>query len=181
MNGISSTILIFLVLTANALWFWLKYDLKNKGYSTSLFFNHFQDLSNAVTVIKNSNDSHIKQKYKVVLFSIGGVIILMPIIFFSNIESTKDWRCEKFHNYLNYEITAKIESKYIDKPNHAMKTLNLTDGRQESNATIFIKGLYDFLQPNDSIHKKAGNLEFLVYRNGETKTFIVDKSESCMD
>lgn len=179
MNGFAVAALILLALTGNILWYWLKHDLKNKGYKVNNFQGHFNDLQNASKVIRNSDGREIKHTYRWVLSSLIAVFILMPTVFFTNIELTGDWRCRRFNNYLEHEVNGVIDSKYIDKPNHAMKTLNLADGTKEDEITIFATGLYEFLQPGDSIYKISGNSELEVFRSGELTTFNVSQTDYC--
>ena len=94
MSIFSILTLILLVLTANILWFWLKSDLKKKGYETHFFSGHFHDLSNVADFIKNSEEPSTKRIYRNVLYSIIGIIILIPTIFFINIESFESNRCK---------------------------------------------------------------------------------------
>jgi len=179
MSIFSILTLILLVLTANILWFWLKSDLKKKGYEAHFFSGHFHDLSNAADVIKNSEEPSTKRIYRNVLYSIIGIIILIPIIFFINIESFESNRCKRFNDYINYQVNGVIESKFIDKPNHGYETLKLENGTEKNEITIFVAELYQFLQPGDSISKTSGNSALRVYRNGQLTTFNVESKTYC--
>ncbi len=105
----------------------------------------------------------------------------MPTIFFTNIGTFESHRCKRFNDYLNYEVIGMVESKFIDKPNHAYETLKLTNGHEENEITIFVNGLYEFLATGDSIKKVSGNSELRVYRNGNERIFNVDRAYWCQE
>ncbi|MFT5641870.1 MAG: hypothetical protein ACI9A7_001976 [Cyclobacteriaceae bacterium] len=173
--------LILLAIIGNLLWFWLKNDLKQLGYKTHFFRGHFNDLSNAAEVIKKTDDPQTKKTYRSVLFSIIGAIILMPTIFFTNIPTMRSHRCKRFNDYLEHQVQGVVESKFINSSNHNIRTLNLRDGKRETQTPIFVTELYEYLQPNDSISKISGYIELSVYRNGNERTFNVDRSFWCKD
>ncbi|WP_258105670.1 hypothetical protein [Marinoscillum sp. MHG1-6] len=179
MNGFAILALIFLAVVGNLLWFWLKNDLQQLGYETHFFRGHFNDLSNALEVIKKTDDPRTKRAYRNVLFSIVAVIIFMPTIFFTNMSTIGSHRCKRFNDYLEYQVQAVIESKFINSYNHNVQTLNLNNGKRETQSPIFVTELYDYLQPNDSISKISGNTELTVYRNGNERTFNVERTDWC--
>ncbi|MBK6265376.1 hypothetical protein JKA74_10025 [Marivirga sp. S37H4] len=181
MNGLAIFGLILLALIGNILWYWLKFDLKNKGYKIQYFYGHFSDLAKATEVIKKTDEPRTKRTYRGILFSLILVIILMPIIFFMNMESTENRRCRRFNDYKLYSLNGTIAFKYIDKPNHAMETLSFEDGTEENEVPIFVDELFEFIQPGDSICKVSGSTELLVYRTGKLTTFKVDQKKYCTE
>ena len=107
------------------------------------------------------------------------MIVLIPVIFFTNMPTFESNRCNQFNSYVNHHVTSTVKSKFIDEYNHASETLELTNGTKEAKVTGFVIGLYEYLQPNDSIAKITGNSSLSVYRNGSERTFNVDKSFWC--
>ncbi|GAA5029202.1 hypothetical protein GCM10011506_17310 [Marivirga lumbricoides] len=178
-----NVILVTLLALANLLWIWLKLDLNKKGYEVSFFWGHLKDLQNAVSVIKLADNPGTRIKYRGVLISIIVAIILIFILFFSTSEfsSFESHSCKRYNDYLSYGVNGVIATKYIDKENHAYKTLNLTNGQVENEVTYFVDGLYQFVNPSDSINKIPGSSEILVYRNGEVTTFDVDRINFCKE
>ena len=136
MNGFAIFGLFLLVLIGNILWYWLKFDLKNKGYKIHYFYGHFNDLANAADVIKKSDNPQTKKTYRSVLFSIIGVIILMPTILFTNIPTFEDHRCKRFNDYLEHQVQGVVESKFINSSNHNIRTLNFNNGKRETQTPI---------------------------------------------
>ena len=179
MSIIAIIALILLAIVGNLLWFWLKDDLQNKGYETHFLRGHFNDLSNATEVIKKTDDPKVKRTYRSVLYSIIGVIILMPTIFFTNIPSIESRRCKRFNNYLEHQVQGIVKSKFNDSSNHNIPTLNLNNDKRETETVIFISELYEYLRPGDSIIKKSGSSEISVYRDGNERVFNVDKEHYC--
>ncbi len=181
MNIFAILALIFLALFGNILWFWLKSDLQNQGYETHFFRGHFNDLANAAEVVKKTDDPQTKKTYRSILYLIIGVVILMPTIFFTNIGSSEDRRCKRYNDYLNHQVIGTLESKFIDKPNHSYETLKLTNGKNDNKLTIFINGLYEFLQSGDSISKVSGSSQLTIFRSGKSTTFEVDRTAWCTE
>lgn len=179
MNGFAVLALILLAVVGNLLWFWLKNDLQQLGYKTHFFRGHFNDLSNASEVIKKTDDPQTKRTYRSVLYSIIAVIILMPTIFFMNMPTRESHRCKRFNDYLEHEVTGVVESKYVDSQNHNYETLILTNGEKERETQRFARGLFEFLEPGDSLNKRTGNTELQVYRLGQLKTFNVERTDWC--
>jgi hypothetical protein len=173
--------LIILALAVNILWYWLKNDLQNKGYETHTFYGHFNDLFNANEVIKNTDDSVTRRTYRKILYSIIAMVVLIPVIFFTNMPTFESNRCRQFNRYVDHQVTSIVKSKFIDKYNHASETLELSNGTHETKVTSIVLELYGYLQPNDSIAKISGNNELKVYRNGNERTFNVDRSFWCKD
>lgn len=186
MKGLAISSLFLLILFGNILWFWLKLELKKNGFQVNYFKGHIKDLTNAVDVINQSDEPRIRRNFTLILSTLILIIILIPTIFFINrielgFRSIESQRCKRFNDYLDHQIIGTIESKYIDKQNHAFKTLNFTNGKREVEVTLFVKGLYDFLQSGDSIRKISGNSELKVFRNNQEKTFNVIQADWCKE
>ena len=63
------------------------------------------------------------------------------------------------------EIRSKIEKKFINTPNHALKKIIYLDHDSNENELVFTaeyKGMYDSLSVGDSIIKKRGTLDYEV-------------------
>lgn len=61
------TILFFLAVFGNLLWFILKIICNRKGYPISLFVNHQWDIKNTIEIIKNENSAPAKIIYITIL------------------------------------------------------------------------------------------------------------------
>lgn len=68
-GGIFICCMIFCALI-NIQWYRAKYFLKKNGYSMSLFSNHGKDLKNLKLLVKETNDSSIKEEAKKLLRTI---------------------------------------------------------------------------------------------------------------
>ena len=179
MNIFAILALIFLAIVGNLLWFWLKNDLQQLGYETHFFRGHFIDLTNAAEVIKKTDDPQTRKTYRSVLYSIITVIILIPTIFFMNMPMMESHRCKRFNDYMEHQVQGVVELKFVDSSNHNIQTLNLNNGKRETQTPIFVTELYDYLQPNDSISKVSGDTELTVFRNGNERAFNVDQIFWC--
>lgn len=77
------------VVVGNVVHYWLKSDLKERGYKTYKFRGHLTDLFNARNVILKTDDINVKKTYRTVLYSIiicmiGLVICFILIINFDH-------------------------------------------------------------------------------------------------
>lgn len=94
------------------------------------------------------------------------------------------WRCDTYYEYLNHENFGRLETKYIDKENHARETLILKHFRlQKSDVqlTLVVDGLYDTIQIGDELLKEKGSSVTIIKRGTQTIELTVDKSNWCKE
>ncbi len=73
-------------------------------------------------------------------------------------------------------IEGKVEKKYLDKNNHMFETLKLMNNNKCSYIVLLDdeSGLYNFIEPEDSLLKDSGILKCRVKRKGEDYYFTID-------
>lgn len=71
-------LLTIFVVGLNALWYWMKFILKDNNYPISWFWNHFQDIGNMLDLAKKTKDINKKRKYHLIIISlILGIILFL--------------------------------------------------------------------------------------------------------
>lgn len=52
-----------LAITANVIWYKMKFILRDNDYEVSMFFSHFADIPNMVKLIRKTSDKNEKRTY----------------------------------------------------------------------------------------------------------------------
>jgi hypothetical protein len=65
-----------LALTANVIWYKMKFILRDNDYDVSMFFSHFSDIPNMINLIKRTNDKADKKAYLGLLLGLFANIML---------------------------------------------------------------------------------------------------------
>ena len=77
--------LIVLIIFINILWYWMKLELKSKGYKVGFFtsWSHYKDIPNMHRLARKERDPRSKKKYKRVLgaFYISIVLVVLTTLF----------------------------------------------------------------------------------------------------
>jgi len=173
-------IILFLVVTANVLWYWLKFDLRKHGYKTSILTGHFADLANARQVIITNKDKSVANVYSAVLGFLTLTVIAFVIAVFYSFSSLTADRCDGFDSYLSHSYSDRLKEKFIDSDNHSVETLILLGNSKES--TIYMnlnQRLYQFVEPGDFITKRFNDSTILVTRGDETFQYLLRRRDFC--
>jgi|GEM_PF-3485836 len=180
MKEIGFIIILPLVIIANVLWYWLKFDLKKHGYETHMFWGHFTDLVNASRVIRTTEDKTVKRTYTMILGSLIVVVIGFLTTAFNSFPSIDETRCNVFDSYLSHSYSGQLKKKFVDLDNHAVETLILINGENESTVYMNLnQKLYEFIEPGDLISKQPNDSAIIVKRGDETYEFIRKRGEFC--
>jgi hypothetical protein len=96
------------------------------------------------------------------LFLIIVFVLFLYIFPHLNIENNG---CSLYQEVYNQRIKSKVERKFIDSPNHALKKIIYLDDNKEEKELVFYaeyKNMYDSLSIGDSIFKKSGTLYYRI-------------------
>lgn len=71
-------IIIFtlLAISANVIWYKMKFILRDNDYDVSMFFSHFSDIPNMINLIKKTTDSKDRKSYLGLLLGLIANLIL---------------------------------------------------------------------------------------------------------
>lgn len=103
--------------------------------------------------------------------------ICLTLYFNFFIIKTPSQACKEiFNRDFNMGYNGKVESKFLDSKEHYYKTVLLTTGNVFSKITFDWdkSGLYDFIQPDDSVYKKVMNDTIYLGRGDEEYVFIMN-------
>ena len=76
MNSSFFNVVIFLVLVANGLWYYIKYVVHQNGYESHLFWGHFGDIQNLHNLANKEQDANKKKKFQYLLYAFYTVLFL---------------------------------------------------------------------------------------------------------
>jgi len=65
-----SGIIISLVVIGNILWYWIKFTLKENGYSVNWFWGHFNDIPNMFRLAKKTEDKKTRLRYYIMVWAL---------------------------------------------------------------------------------------------------------------
>lgn len=171
MENLLFNILFFLVLSANVASFWLKFDLKNHGYKTNLFWGHLRDIMNAREVMKTNEDEAVRKKYRIVLNTIAMAFISMSLfalnMFATKSERDKEFADQIFQSYLNMQYEGVIVSKYIDSSKYKRKMLSL-----EFDSAIENYRVSSFIYDNS----KVG--DYLIKTQKDSTSYLIQNTDT---
>ena len=170
-------LIIFLVLLVNILWYFTKQTLKENGYQTNWFWNHFKDIPNIFGLAIGTQDKGLKTKYFTMGISLVTGIVIFIFLAFNLVPSIDDNNCSFQREFDYKEWNGVVAQKYLDKPNHMYETLEVHSNSKALKIQDFVTDFnssYDAINVGDSLSKKRGNNYVTVYRKGIEKKLIVD-------
>ena len=101
----------------------------------------------------------------------GGIIVV--VIFFLSQPSSQELCYQQYEKEKSISYSGIIVSKFRDSTDHFDRKIKLFESEK-----ILMEwdesGLYEFLQPNDSIVKDTGSFEVRIYRDSIEYKFIID-------
>ncbi|WP_053178555.1 hypothetical protein [Sunxiuqinia dokdonensis] len=99
--------------------------------------------------------------------------IIVVVVFFLSQPSSDKVCLQQYEREKGISYDGIVKAKYRDSTNHFDRTVELKDDRK-----ILMEwdksGLFEFIQTNDSIIKKAGGYEVKLYRNLNEYKFQID-------
>jgi hypothetical protein len=101
-------------------------------------------------------------------------IIIIGLIIYSNYSGKNS--CLKNVNELNFN--GVIVKKYYDTKQHnyaIIELFSLNDSIVKINLTNDHSGIFDYVQKNDSLIKRSGELDVKIYRNSLDTIFVLNK------
>lgn len=160
--------------------FWIKEILKKKGYKVSGLVSP-ADYVKMFDLVSDTEDRSKKRKYITLLLASIASPVLMFVFFITGAETVDEWQCRRYNDYLNYSVQGVVVEKYIDKPNHALKTLTMNvNGAafKETEITLAIPELFDFVEEGDTIFKEAKS-PYVLVKSLKGKTQFSDLENPC--
>ncbi|NEM96083.1 hypothetical protein [Pontibacter burrus] len=177
MNVVNLILAIFFSMLSIGFFFWMKEILKKSGYKVSGFVSP-ADYVRMFDLVSGTEDRSKKRKYVTLLLASIASPVLMFVFFITGAESVDEWQCRRYNDYLAHSVQGVVVEKYIDQPNHALKTLTINvNGStfKETELTLAIPELFDFVEKGDTIFKEAESPYVLVKgTNGETQFSDLD-------
>lgn len=169
--------IIVLVLFVNIIWYSTKQTLKENGYKTKWFSNHFQDIPNIFGLAIGTQDKSLRTKYFAMgILLLSGIVGFIALAF-NVIPLTNDNRCYFQKEFDHREWSGIVTQKYLDKPNHMFQTLEVRSNSKSMKIHDFVTDLnnsYDSINVGDSLSKVGGRNYVTLYRLGTEKRLIVD-------
>ncbi len=105
-----------------------------------------------------------------ILYFVG---IIGVLIFFISQPSSEELCLQQYKNEKNVFYNGVVTNKYLDSLEHNYKTIILNNHK-----TLWMNwdesGLYEFVQPFDSIVKNSGSYEVKLFRDSMRFTFTID-------
>ena len=171
-------IIILVPLILNGLWYWTKSVLKENGYHVSWFWGHFRDIPNIFNLAGKTNEPSKKRKYYSMAFSLTASIVAFPIVLFTVVPSiVKRNPCDIQNRFKLETWNGIITNKYLDKPNHNNRTIEIQNELQTKNIQnwyLLNNGNYQIINVGDSIAKNKNSLIVELYQNGKKIALSVD-------
>ncbi len=104
------------------------------------------------------------------------LIAFIVFVFIIRLLPDENKLCEYYAEDKFYSISGIVNKVFIDKKNHSSKKVIV---KSKNQVKIFFldmdkTGLFDYLQPNDSIFKDKNTYEVLIFRDGEKVVFTLD-------
>ena len=88
-----NTIVMFVVVALNGLWYYIKYVLRQNGYEAHWFSGHLKDIANLHSLHAQEQDSGKKENYKMLLIVFYFGLVLFLVVF---IIMLKAWGLKQF-------------------------------------------------------------------------------------
>jgi hypothetical protein len=119
---------------------------------------------------------------KFLRFTIPGVILIVIWFLFkdnlSGLDGTiKRIQCRNQKEAIQENVSGVLVSKYLDADLKDVRTIKYLNGKDTLVSKLFfheITDFYEYLQVGDSINKTSGKLDFIVTRNGNDTTYILN-------
>jgi hypothetical protein len=122
----------------------------------------------------------MKRKFEI-LIGVVIFLVLATLIFTGKIDLHKvDWqkiRCEAKNVAIEEEISGIVIKSFRDKENHIIKTVEFESFGKVKRSLILdleVSGIHAELEEGDSIFKPKGQLNFYLFRNGNTRELMLD-------
>jgi hypothetical protein len=173
MDIVNLILVIFLSILSIVFLFWIKEILKKKGYKVSGFISP-TDYVKMFNLIFSTEDRSQKKKYIILLSASITSPVLMLVALTTGMDTVDDWQCKRYNDFLSYSMQGVVVDKYIDKPNHAFKTLIVASNNgnfKDVEISIFVPEVYELIAKGDTIVKELNSPNVLIKSNSGIKLF----------
>jgi hypothetical protein len=175
--------LIVFALSSGVIYLLIYNILTERGFKTSGFRTHVNNLLDFSDLVKKTQDQNEKRYYKNLIRAFLVIIVLFLGTALTFIIDIKNISCKAYAEFLIIEVSGRVVDKFEDKPNHNYQTLTIERGDEKINDVLLSlrnTGLFDSVRIGDLVRKVKGDSITYLERVGKgTIQFKINKESFC--